>query len=112
LSSGPTRNAHSETAPEQTARALERFARDPPFALAVTLTADQLAVLANHVADLLRDSRDNGFLDVDAAASYLGGCSRTAVYHLVERGRIRAHRLGGRLLFDPAELRQDMEHSG
>jgi hypothetical protein len=34
------------------------------------------------------------------------------VYHLVQRGRIRAHRLGGRLLFDPAELRADVERDG
>jgi excisionase family DNA binding protein len=79
------------------------------FTLALELTPDQLELLAGHVARRLEEGRDNGFLDIDGAAQFLGGCSRNAVYHLVERGRIRAHRLGGRLLFDPAELRQDVE---
>jgi excisionase family DNA binding protein len=82
------------------------------LALAVELTPDQLELLADHVARRLEQSRDNGFLDIEAAGRFLGGCSRSAVYHLVERGRIRAHRLGGRLLFDPAELREDVENGG
>jgi hypothetical protein len=77
--------------------------------LAVTLPADQFEALAEHVAELLDERRDNGYLDVDGAAAFLGRCSRKAVYHLVERGRIRTHRLAGRLLFDPAELREDMK---
>jgi excisionase family DNA binding protein len=85
---------------------------DRSLTVSVTLAADQLELLAEHVADLLRDSRDDGYLDIDAAARFLGGCSRNAVYHLVERGRIRARRFGGRLLFDPAELRQDVESRG
>jgi hypothetical protein len=77
--------------------------------VALTLTADQLELIARHVAAQLDKNRDDGFLDVNAAARFLGGCSHKAVYHLVERGRIRAHRLAGRLLFDPAELRADVE---
>jgi excisionase family DNA binding protein len=79
--------------------------------VSVTLPSEQLEVLAEHVADLLRDGGDDGYLDIDAAARFLGGCSRNAVYHLVARGSIRAHRLGGRLLFDPAELREDVENA-
>jgi excisionase family DNA binding protein len=69
----------------------------------------QLARLADLVANVLQANRDDGYLDVDGAAIFLGGCSRKAVYHLVERGRIRSYRVGGRLLFDPAELREDVE---
>jgi excisionase family DNA binding protein len=77
--------------------------------VSVTLASDQLELLAKHVAELIRDRRDDGYIDIDAAGRYLGNCSKGAVYHLVERGKIRAHRLGGRLLFDPRELRQDVE---
>ena len=66
-------------------------------------------VLARRVTAVLEETRDDGFLNVDGAAEFLGGCSRKAVYHLVERGRIRAHRVGGRLLFSPRELRADVE---
>ena len=85
---------------------------DQSLTLAVELTREQLELLAQHVACLLEERRDDGFLDVEAAARFLGGCSRGAVYHLVERGQIRAHRLGGRLLFDPEELRADVARAG
>ena len=109
MSSLPVRKPRLETSLELTVGALERIEDDSPLTLAVTLGADQLAVFANRVEELLRAGRDDGFLDVDGAARYLGGCSKKSIYHLVERGRIRAHRVGGRLLFDPAELRQDVE---
>lgn len=80
-----------------------------PATVQLTLEEALLAAIAERAADLLEERRDDGFLDVDGAAAFLGGCSRKAVYHMVERGRIRAHRLGGRLLFDPAELRADVE---
>jgi excisionase family DNA binding protein len=79
------------------------------LAVTLTLTSDQLELIARQVARWIDEGRDDGFLDVDGAAAFLGGCSRKAVYHLVERGRTRAHRVGGRLLFDPAELRADLE---
>lgn len=82
---------------------------EAPLALRATVPPDEVEALARRVADLLREYRDDGFLDVDGAAAFLGGCSRKALYHLVERGRIRSHRVGGRLLFDPAELRADVE---
>jgi excisionase family DNA binding protein len=85
---------------------------DQTLTLALELEPEQLEQLAHRVAGILRDGRDDGFLDVDGAARYLGGCSRGAVYHLVDRGQIRAHRLAGRLLFDPAQLRQDVENGG
>ena len=81
------------------------------LSLAVELSAEQLGALADRVAARIQEGRDDGFLDADGASRYLGGCSRKRVYGLVERGRIRAHRVGGRLLFDPAELRADVERS-
>ena len=81
------------------------------LAVSVELNRAQLELLAHRVAELVEERRDHGFLDVDGAACFLGGISRKAVYHLVERRRIRFRRFGGRLLFDPAELRQDVEAS-
>jgi excisionase family DNA binding protein len=86
-------------------------AGDAAVALTILLPRDQLETLALRVADLLGDRRDDGFLDVDGAAGFLS-TTRKAIYHLVERRRIRSHRLGGRLLFDPAELREDVERCG
>ena len=77
----------------------------------LTLDEATLGGIAERVLDLVEERRDRGFLDVDGAAAFLGCCSRKAVYHLIARGRIRAHRVGGRLLFDPAELRADVERS-
>ena len=87
----------------------ERVAEVP---LSVILPPEQFEALARRVADMLEEVRDDGFLDVDGAAAFLGSCSRSAIYHLVERGHIRAHRVGARLLFDPAELREDVERNG
>jgi hypothetical protein len=75
---------------------------------AVTLSPEQEEALIKRVAERLAESHDNGFIDVKAAGEYLGGISAKAVYALVERGKIRAHRLGARLLFDPVELRKDV----
>jgi excisionase family DNA binding protein len=80
-----------------------------PATVQLTLDEATLAGIADRVLDLLEGRRDGGFLDVDGAAEFLGGCSRKTVYHLVQRGRIRAHRVGGRLLFDRRELRADVE---
>jgi len=79
--------------------------------LAVELAPNQLELLAERVAELLQRGRSDGFLDVDGAAAYLGGVSRKSVYHMVERRRIRSRRVGGRLLFDPRELREDVERN-
>jgi excisionase family DNA binding protein len=81
------------------------------LALWLELTPDQLELLAHRVAERLDHGRDHGFLAVDGAAAYLGGISRKAVYHMVERRRIRSRRIGGRLLFDPCELREDVERN-
>jgi excisionase family DNA binding protein len=78
------------------------------FALTVVLPPDQFEALAKRVAALLDEGRDDGFLDADAAAEYLG-LSRKAVYALVERRRLPYHRPAGRLLFDRAELRSWVE---
>ena len=83
---------------------------DPPagVALVVTLPAEQLDLLARRVAELLEDERDEGFVDVDGAADFLG-LSRRAVYRLVEHDRLPNHRASGRLLFDRRELRAWVE---
>jgi excisionase family DNA binding protein len=77
----------------------------------VTLAPDQLEVLARRVAELLELRRDEGFVDVDGAAVFLG-VSRAAVYHLAERDRLPHYRVGGRLLFDRRELRAWVERAG
>jgi excisionase family DNA binding protein len=77
---------------------------DPGIGLRVVLPPDQFEALARHVAAVLAEGRDNGFLDVDGAAEYLS-LSRKAVYHLVARGRLAHCKPDGRLLFDRAELR-------
>jgi excisionase family DNA binding protein len=76
--------------------------------LRVALPPEQFEALAQRIADLLRDGEDDGFLDVEGAATYLG-LSRKAVYHLVERRRLPHYRPAGRLLFDRAELRAWVE---
>jgi len=76
--------------------------------LTLELSPGQLEQLTQRVAQLLADKRDQGFLDVAGAAAYLS-LSRTAVYHLVERGKLPHHRAGGRLLFDKRQLRQWVE---
>ncbi len=85
--------------------------RQDGIVLAVEIAPDQLELLAQRVAELLHDDRDQGFLDADGAAAYLGTTKR-ALYHLVERRRIHSRRFHGRLLFDPRELREDVERSG
>ena len=84
---------------------------EAPLALTITLPTDQLEALARRVAELLDEGRDDGFLDVEGAAEYLG-LSRKAVYRLVERRRLPHRRAGKRLLFDRAELRAWVERGG
>jgi excisionase family DNA binding protein len=72
--------------------------------LSVTLPPEELEALAQRIADVLEDRRDDGFLNANGAAEYLG-LSRKAVYALVERRKLPHHRPAGRLLFDRAELR-------
>jgi excisionase family DNA binding protein len=76
----------------------------------LTLSREQLDMLAAHVAGLLEERRDDGFVTAEGAADYLGH-SRKALYALVERGRIPHHRPAGRLLFDRRELRAWVERS-
>jgi len=77
---------------------------DPGIGLRVVLPPDQFEALAQRVAAVLAEGRDDSFLDVKGAAEYLG-LSRKAIYHLVERGRLAHGKPDGRLLFDRAELR-------
>jgi excisionase family DNA binding protein len=73
--------------------------------LKINLPPEALDSLAQRVADVLEDRRDDGFVDAAGAAEYLG-LSRKAIYALVERGKLPCHRPAGRLLFDRAELRE------
>lgn len=83
-----------------------------PLRPALEMLLDELAErVARSVADLLREGRDDGFLDVLGAAEYLSTTPK-AVYHLVERGRLPHRRAGGRLLFGRAELRGWVERGG
>jgi excisionase family DNA binding protein len=86
-------------------------ASEAGIALTVVLPPDQLEAFAQRVADLLRQGRDDGFLDVRGAAVYLSTTPK-GVYHLVERRRLPHDRAGGRLLFDRAELRAWVERGG
>jgi excisionase family DNA binding protein len=86
-------------------------AQQDALTLALTLAPAQLDALAARVADLLREGRDDGFLDVAGAAEYLS-TTRKSVYHQVERGRLPHHRAGARLLFDRSELRAWVERGG
>jgi excisionase family DNA binding protein len=76
--------------------------------LTVVLPPEQFEALARRVADALRNDRDDGFLDVRGAAEYLSTTPK-AIYALVGRGRLPHYRKGGRLLFDRAELREDVK---
>jgi excisionase family DNA binding protein len=78
--------------------------------LTITLSPEQLDMLAAHVAHLLDERRDDGFVGARDAADYLG-LTRKAVYALVERDRLPHHRPAGRLLFDRRELRAWVERS-
>jgi excisionase family DNA binding protein len=81
---------------------------DAGIALGVVLPPDQFEALAQRVAAVLAEGRDDGFLDVPGAAEYLSTTPK-AIYRLVERRRLPHHRAGGRLLFDRAELRAYVE---
>ena len=70
----------------------------------LTLSAEFVEAIAERVAELIRENADEGFMDVECAARYLATTPKS-IYHLVERRHLPHHRAGGRLLFDPAELR-------
>jgi excisionase family DNA binding protein len=89
-------------------QAVEDLDLNSPLTLTVELSAEQVEELAARVVALISDCPDAGFLDVGGAARYLS-TSPKAVYHLVERHRLPHHRAGGRLLFDPAEVRAWVE---
>lgn len=91
------------------ARRLDRDVGREPFTFAATFTPEQEDALVQRVVERLQERRDDGFIDAKAAGEYLGGITPKAVYALVQRERIRTHRAGGRLLFDPVELREDVE---
>lgn len=75
------------------------------LALQVVLFSDQFEAFAQRVAHLLEERRDDGFLDANGAAEFLG-LTRKAIYTLVERRKLPYHRPAGRLLFDRRALRE------
>jgi excisionase family DNA binding protein len=75
-----------------------------PLALTLELPAEQIDVVARRVIDLLKEEKEDGFYDVDGAAAFLK-TTRRGIYHLVERGKLKAHRGTGRLLFTRADLK-------
>jgi excisionase family DNA binding protein len=81
---------------------------DAGIGLTVVLLPEQIEALAQRVAAVLAEGRDDGFIDVDGAAEYLA-TTRKAIYRQVERRSIPFCRAGGRLLFDRAELRAYVE---
>jgi excisionase family DNA binding protein len=78
--------------------------------LAIPLTPEQLRLLAEQTADLLRPEllAQSGegaspWLSTPEAAKYLGVSKRT-IERAVERGRLRAHSLGSRRLHHRQDL--------
>jgi excisionase family DNA binding protein len=83
--------------------------------LSITLSTEQIDLIADRVAGLL-DRRSlpdepDGFLDVTGAAEFLA-CPRSRIYALVSKNRIPHHKDGSRLLFDRGELRQYVRNGG
>lgn len=60
------------------------------------------AIVRDEVASL---SSPQGFLRIEQAADFLG-VSKAALYKLTQQGKVPFHKLGSRVLFDPAELRE------
>jgi excisionase family DNA binding protein len=82
--------------------------------LRLTLTGDQLAVLAEQVADVL-EGRQAGaapaaarWLSIDEAADYIRA-SRQRIYDLRSSGRLSRTGDGGRAVVDRAELDRLLE---
>ena len=78
------------------------------FSVNITLTDEQLALLACRVAALLDDQRsepvsEDAWLNVRNAARYLD-CPESRIYDLVQLGHIEPERDGRRLLFRRSEL--------
>jgi excisionase family DNA binding protein len=78
--------------------------------LALELPPVLVEAVAQRAAEIVAE-QNGGFLDVRGAAQFLGGCSTKRIYNLVERGELPHHRAGGRLLFDPQELREWVDRS-
>jgi Helix-turn-helix domain len=78
--------------------------------LALELPPALVQAIAERAADVLTERAD-GYLDVKGAARFLGDCSPKRIYNLVERGLLPHRKLGGRLLFDPRELRDAIDGS-
>jgi excisionase family DNA binding protein len=81
----------------------------PPLLLQVP--AAFVEAVAERAAELVAEY-DGGFVDIDGAAAFLGGCSRKRIYNLVERDELPHYKAGGRLLFDPRQLRQWVRQAG
>lgn len=81
--------------------------------LRITLSDDQLGVVAERVAVLLAEQQavtDDGYLNVEQAAEYLA-CKRGRLYDLVQLGKLSPLRDGRRLLFRKSDLDACLEGS-
>lgn len=83
----------------------------PDVQVGLRIPQEELEALARRVSALLDQRHDDGFLNVRGAADYLA-TTPSAIYHLVERGRVPHCRVGGRLLFDRRALRTWVERGG
>jgi hypothetical protein len=97
--------ARSSTQSDDRARSTEtNDAQGRNAGLALELPPTLVETIARRAAEIVAE-QNAGFLDVNGAAQFLGGCSLKRIYNLVERGAIPHYKPHGRLLFDPRELR-------
>jgi len=78
--------------------------------LSLQMPPELFEAVAQRAAEIAA-GRNDGYLDVKGAARFLGNCSPKRIYNLVERGDLPHRKFHGRLLFDPRELRAEIERS-
>jgi excisionase family DNA binding protein len=81
--------------------------------LRVELSREQLALVAEHVAELTgeRSTTPEPWLNVEAAARHLA-CPKSRLYALVSARRVPFHKDGSRVLFRASELDAWVEGGG
>jgi excisionase family DNA binding protein len=80
----------------------------------IPLPPELVETVAERAAELVAErqaDRDEGYLDVKGAAKFLS-CGVHRIYAMTSAGRIPFEREGGRLLFDPRELREWVRRGG
>lgn len=74
------------------------------FTVVVTLSPEQLDELAHRVAERLKVTQEDGYLNAKDAAAFVG-LTTQALYARVGRGQIPHRRKGKRVFFERAALR-------